>query len=405
MKIRIAIFTIISLVILLLALVTGFTLLWRLFLLALFTLFAGFLWAFLGIRGIEGQAERLPPRYQVGDTINEEIVLTNKSRLPKLLVQLQENTSLPAQNKISALNLPALGSSSLHKNVYCAHRGQYSLGSFTVSISDPFGLFQTTRSIGQPQNILICPATVDLPYFEPLSHYDPGRGTGRWLASKASTNVASVREYTTGDSLRYLHWHSTAHTGKLMVKVFDPDRSGRTANNVWIVLDMDRSAHLGDSDQNTEEYSVTLAASLIKKYIYSGWPVGLLASGDQPYLFPPGLGDQHFWQMQTALGLMKATGKVSIDQLVSSESGRFGIHSLVIVISPSHSERLASSLRQVTNHGSIVVAVLFDTASFGESNRPGNITPTLTSNGVQVHTISRGKDLARALDSRTLLRI
>jgi uncharacterized protein (DUF58 family) len=189
-----------------------------------------------------------------------------------------------------------------------------------------------------------------------------------------------------------------------MVKEFDADRSSYAAKNVWIIPDMYQASQLGDGDGGTEEHCVTIAASLIKKYIDDDKQVGLIASGDQPYFFPPQMGGQHLWHMLEALALMKATGEVPIDQLISHEIERFGVNSIIIVITPSVSSRLTASLRRVKSRGAAVVAILLDPVSFGGTVSAANTNSSLVLNGFQVYVVRHGEELARALDSRMLVR-
>lgn len=401
MKIRV-VFIIVPLIILALALAGGSVLMLRLFLLSVLVLLLGYLWTFLGIRGIEAQVKKLQERCQVGEWFDEEITVFNRSKMPKLLIEVKENTDLPGHHNMLAFNLSPGSSHSWRVKVYCQRRGQYHLGSLTATVTDPLGLFSLRRELGASQQVLIYPATLELPFFLPLSRYEAGYGPSRWLISESSPNAARVREYTTGDSLSRIYWRSTAHTGKLMVKVFDPDRSNDTSKNIWIVADMHQASHLGDSDESTEEYCITIAASLIKKYIDNGRQVGLVALGDQPYLFPAQMGSQHLWHMLEALALMKATGEVPINQLISGEIDRFAGNSVIIVITPSISEWITASLRHVTNRGSIAVAILLDPVSFGGAVSAANVAGSLSSSGIQAYIVKRGEELATALDNRTL---
>jgi len=402
MKIRAVLIIIVPLVILALALAGGFILLWHLFFLSIVVLLFSYLWALFSMRGIEAQARKSSQRYQVGEWFDEEIAVFNRSKVAKFLVKVEENTDLPGHHNVMAFNLPSQSTHRWRNKVYCQRRGQYSLGSLTVVTTDPFGFFSLHRNLGEPQNILVYPATLELPLFQPLSRNESTHGPNRWLLSEISPNAARVREYANGDTLNRIHWGSTAHTGKLMVKVFDPDRSRYAAKNIWLILDMNQASQLGDGDEATEEYCITIAASLIKKYIDSGKQVGLIASGDRPYLFPPEIGDQHLSHMLEALALMKATGEVSVDQLISREMEHFEASSVIIVITPSTSEGITASLRLLKKRGTMVIAILLDSTSFGGAVSTANATRSLISNGIQVYVIRHGVELARALDSRAL---
>lgn len=400
MKIRVGLI-IVPVVILVLALAGGFVLLWRLFFLSLLVILLSYLWTLLGSRGLKGQVRKSAERCQVGEWFNEKITVLNSSRIPKLLINIQENTDFPGHHNMRALNLSPGGSSSWQAEVYCKRRGQYTLGTLTATVADPFGLFSLSRSFTEPQNILVYPATLELPAFQPLSRNEqPGYGPSRWLTSEVGPNAARVREYANGDTLNRIHWQSTAHTGKLMVKEFDPDRSSYASRNIWVIPDMQQPAQLGDGDGGTEECCITIAASLINKYMDNGKQVGLITSGDQSHLFPPQIGDQHFWHMLEALALIKATGDMPIEQLVSHRIEHFGVNSAIIVITPSTSERLTASLRQVKNRGTLVIVILLDSVSFGGTVSTANTVSSLVSSGFQVYVIRKGEELARALDSR-----
>jgi len=392
----------IPLILLALALVGGSILMLRLFALSVLVILASYLWTLLTSRGIEVRAQKLPEYAQVGDYIDEEITVFNKSRVPKLLLEIRENTNLPGHHNTLAFNLSPGSSHSWQAKAHCQRRGQYYLGSFTARFNDFFGFFSLHRDLGEPQQVLVYPATLELPLFWPLSQGKSGYGLSRWAISESSPNAARVREYVTGDSLNHIHWHSTAHTGKLMVKVFDPDRSNKAAKNIWIVVDMHQASHLGDGDGTTEEYCITIAASLLKKYIDNGRPVGLVASGDQSYLFPPQLGDHHLWRTLEALALMKATSTTPIDQLVSNKLESFDSSSAIIVITPAVNERVTASLRRITNRGIMAVAILLDPVSFGGTISAMDTANRLTANKIPAYIVRRAETLAAALDNISL---
>jgi len=398
-----------------LALASGFILLWRLLFLGVLLLLLAYLWVFLSIRGIVAQVQSPAERLQVGDWFDEVVTVFNRTKLPKFLIEVEEISDLPGHHNVAAFNLSPNSSFCWRTKVYCQRRGRYSLGLLTATASDPLSLFSLRRSLSKPQDIIIYPPTLDMPFHLPLTPSTSVRGTSTWFMSEVAPSAARVREYSTSDSLSHIHWRSTAHTGRLMVKVFDVDRAnyadkpnkssyipklGYTPDNIWILVDMHQAVHLGNDDKSTEEYGITIAASLAKKYIDGGSAVGLMALGDRFYLFPPQGGDQHLWLMLEALALIKATGKVPVERLISGEIGHFGFNSVVIVITPSSSKQITDSLRQVANQGNIPVAVLLDPLSFGGTASSINVANGLASSGIEAYVVSEEEELANAYNSR-----
>jgi uncharacterized protein (DUF58 family) len=401
MKIRRLPITVLILI-LALALAGGFTLLWHLFIFLVILLLLSYLWLRLSIRNIDGRVEKSPENCQVGERFEEEFTFFNHGRIPTPLIEAQEDTDLPGYRNVATFNLAPQGSHGWRTEIYCQRRGRYGLGTLTTKVSDPLGFFSMNRQFGKSQGIIVYPATPDLPFFQALPRQEPGSSPRHWLASEVGPNASRVREYASGDSLRHIHWHSTAHTGNLMVKEFEPDRYNYTFKDIWIVLDMYRDCQFGDGDETTEEYSVTIAASLAKKYIESGKNVGLIASGDRAYLVLPETGDEHLKDIMQALAMIKATGKLPVDALLASQAERFDAGSALVVVTSSDNRGIVAPLRRTVNRGTIVTVILLDAISFGGKTGAVDTARSLIANGITAYIVRRGVEISRALDSRFL---
>jgi uncharacterized protein (DUF58 family) len=399
MKIR-AIFFIIPVILLAVAIAAGSILLWRLFILSVLVLLLSYLWMRLSVRGIGGQVNKSAEFCRVGEYFDQEFSITNSGRIPVPLIEVREETDLPGYHNAAAVGLYSRRSHAWRSRVYCQHRGRYHSGLLTAIVSDPLGFFTMRRNFGEQREILVYPETVELPFFQPQSGREANFVSSPWSATGTAPDVARIREYIGGDSLRHIHWHSTAHAGKLMVKVFDPERPRFIPQNknVWIILNLQQSIQMGVGNETTEEYGIVLAASIAKRYIASGKPVGLMAEGDQPYLFLPQTGEEHLRQMMEALALMKATGELPVDRLVAREIDRLEASSAVIIITSSASDGITVSLRNVVNRGATAIAMLLDAASFGGAMSASRTANILSATGAQVYIIRRGLEIKRALD-------
>jgi uncharacterized protein (DUF58 family) len=391
---------IVPLVILALALAGGFTWFWRLFILMVVVLALNYLWLLLSARAIGGNVRESQGLCRVGETLEEEFTVFNRSRLPSPLIEIQEETDLPGYVNSVAFNLSPRESRTWRTRPGCLRRGQYVLGVLKVKITDPLGLFRIEKSLGAYQEVVVYPEMLELPFFQALPSQEPGQSPRRWLASEAGPIAARVRDYTSGDSFHHIHWHTTAHTGKLMVREFEPDRSNYNFKSIWIVLDMHRASRVGEGDENTEEYAVTIAASLAKKHIESGKQVGLMAAGDRSYLCLPEGGREQLQQILLSLAVMKAEGLVPLADLVSSQADRFEAGSVVVVIMPSSNEAMVTPLRQAMGRGIIITTVLLDSLSFGGEIGAERIAHRLMASGLQVYVMGRGMKITSALDSR-----
>ena len=119
-------------------------------------------------------------------------------------------------------------------------------------------------------------------------------------------------------------WGIAACTGvilnKLMVKEFDLGLSA----DAWVVVDMQRTSHPAQADEvnNTEELSVTIAASVISRLVELSMPVGLAANGENSYIFRPDTSPEHQGRLLEALAEVQATGTTSLERFLYDLRGQ-----------------------------------------------------------------------------------
>lgn len=134
------------------------------------------------------------------------------------------------------------------------HRGPLLLAGGILAHTDPFGLFRGFRRSMAPQTVLVLPPRFPLP---PLalpgrSHYQRG-GVAMAAGVGETEEFVALREYRRGDSLRRVHWRSTARLGEMVVKEFQDEYLVRHA----LLLDTFCEA----SQDGLFEQAVAVAAS------------------------------------------------------------------------------------------------------------------------------------------------
>jgi uncharacterized protein (DUF58 family) len=385
-------------ILLALALIINYVLLWRLFIASLLMILVAAVWTLFGSRGLRGSASLLPDHCQLGDDLEQDISISNRGPLPKM-VEIAAAGDLPSRDGFTVIALDPGKDQMWRIRLSCDHRGRFHAGSSRLTVRDPFGLFAINRAVGQSQHVIVYPAIKPLPNFSPRLWSDTGYHTNRWLDTGASQDASRIREYTSGDSLNRIDWRATAHVGSLMVKVFDPYRSNRTVRSVWVALDLQAACQAGSGMESTEEYGCTIAASIIDKFHGLGLGVGLLLSMDKPRIFPPDRSEAHLRILMEALSLAKADGHSIFDTNLTQQSRYLSTDSILVAITPSVSTGLEIALRQVAARGLTTTAVLLDGASFGGPVSSFSLARRLTAGGVRAYTIHRGDDLSDVLNS------
>ncbi|MFQ5826832.1 MAG: DUF58 domain-containing protein [Dehalococcoidia bacterium] len=388
--------TLFLLLVVVLALVSGSPLLVRLAYALLFLLLLGYFWAWSNVRRLEGQVQIITQHPQVGGWLEERLWLRNLGWLPKLLLEVRYSSDLPGHQNGRVVSLLPGGSSSWTVRTQCQMRGLYAFGPPLVVADDVFGLFSREWPLGKAQNILVYPATLELANFLLPSGDAPGEGAHRRPTQRVTPNASGIREYIFGDSVNRIHWRSTAHTGRLMVKEFELEPSGE----IWVILDLYGPTQAGTGPESTEEYGVTIAASIVRKYLEANYSVGLMVSGDRGFFFPAQKGRYHQWRILEALAMVRAQGGTPVAELIAREGEKFGSNTTVVIITPSAQEVMAAPLHRFLQRRADVVTIVLDASTFGDQGRPVSAMDGLVSQGVETYLVRQGDDIGSALDSR-----
>ena len=375
-----------------------------------------FFWAWTGANWLRLSRQTRARRAQVGRFMEERFVVRNTSIVPKLWLEVYDHSDLPAHRASHVVsNLgPRAGASWLVRTL-CVQRGEFTLGPLRLVTGDPFGLFEAERRISATSRLVVYPSTVDIPSFALPIGILPGGDALRRRTHHITSNASGVRDYVPGDSFGRIHWTSTAKRDRLVVKEFELDPLA----DIWIMMDAERNVHHGEFSPSvagdvmpweldgetalpptTEEYAVTIAASLSRHFLQKGRSVGLATNGQRREIIQVDRGGRQMTKILETLAVLRATGTMPLDQLLTIEGDQMGRGTTVIVITPSTRGTWVEASQRLVRRGLRVIGVLIDSESF--DGRPGvrGTAALLQAIGAPTYIVSRGEDLALALSKQ-----
>lgn len=373
---------------------TGFPFFYRFLYVLLLALGLGLFWAWINLRGLEVRLTRLATRGQVGGYLEGQIQVVNRLRLPKSWLEVKEVSDLPGYTAGRGIALVRDQSRSWRIETYLARRGVFATGRIEVTSQDPFGLFRLSRRFLESQPYIVFPAAEPLPDLSPGFAWLPSDHRVTRRADHITPESSGVREYTYGDSFRQIHWPYTARMNNLMVKEFDMGLSAES----WVLLDLQRSVHLGDDPlDNTEELCVALAASIISRLDELAAPVGLAASGGDTWLLRPGSGPAHLGSLMEALAAVRAQGNLTLERFIYDLQPHLSRFNTLTVITPTRRTEWIPALVSLRRQGVNLAVVYVDPTEFGAAAAPQSPLDFLFANEVPVYPVKRGQSFNEAL--------
>jgi len=248
--------------------------------------------AFMGISGFFGKANisnlnviaAIPGEVFSGTPVPLKITLVNnRAVLPAFLIKVNvagREVHFPFVNRLSL--------ESRHVDVTFSRRGEHVINDIHVSSVFPFNFFIRFNRKFQAIRLTVFPRLVrgEIPGL----YQNPEHDHGELPADRRGfeSDVISIRNYATGDPLKYINWKATAKTGELKTKELS------VLSRRPVVIDFD------GLDAGNMEEKISRVAYILLKLIKENVAVGLKLKGR---LYGPEVSRSHRLEMLTGLAL------------------------------------------------------------------------------------------------------
>jgi uncharacterized protein (DUF58 family) len=379
-------------------------------------LFAAWLWTFLSLRKMRFSRQERSLRASVGDMFEENFEINNDGRLPRLWIEIENRSNLPAAAGSRLLtNLGGKQGRSYLARTWLTQRGVYKLGPTTLASGDPFGLFTVKRSIPHADSLLVLPLIVPIIDFPSPAGYLPGGKAIRQKSLEITPHASGVREYVHGDPLKRIHWPSSARRDRLMVKEFEQDPQAE----IWLFLDAQAGLHhelpaepppqwtdwtLQRRPQlslppATLEYAVTITASLAHYFINQRRAVGFATAGPAYTVIPAERSERQEAKLLETLAFVRAEGRLPLVSLVDALASRIPFGSSALLITPSTRRDILLAVESLARRGLSPVVILLDPQPFGGYGHSAELAEKLAARGVPVCPVRKDDNLSEVLSA------
>jgi uncharacterized protein (DUF58 family) len=358
------------------------------------------------LRGVRAGYHVLNPRAQVGEVLQAVYRIDNQTKWTKPWVELWNDSNLPATLPGRVIGVRPEGSRQWLAKVTLTRRGSFRLGPLKVRTGDPFGLFTTEMTVGQPTSVVVFPKVVPLPSWRlPASPVDGSTPTRRRFEA-ASPLITGIRPYNHGDAINKIHWLSSVRHNELQVKEFDLEQTA----DLWLLLDLERAAHAGIGDGASVETAVTAAASIALQTLSANRAVGMTASARRIHVLTPDRGQRVEQKILHLLANVQADGAHPLAEVILATMLQLRRGMTICLITGSTDREWVRALATLRRRGVGVTVVLLDRASFvgrddDESRAELNaVRYALAEYDIGHRLLRAGDDLAESLAGRERVR-
>ena len=331
------------------------------------------LWNKYCLNRIEYKRSLSRNRVFFGEELTYEIEITNRKPLPLPWLQIEDE--LPEKvTLLKGKTLPTTEDRVMLSNIFpvnmyhrvkrrfplkCLQRGTFIFGPSSIRSGDLFGFFRKEKRIETLDYLFVYPRVVPLEKLGIASRQFFGDIRLKRHIFQDPVLTAGVRDYVPGDSLKRIHWKSTARLGRLQTRVYEPT----TTVDLSLFLDIRTlKAPLWGSNYQLQELGIIATASIAHYALESGFRVGLYVN--QITRFSQGVvrvpHSQHPDQMEhilEALAQLHQIETTPIHRFIREESRNLPWGSTLVAISAQPTNELKAILLDLKKAGRSVALI------------------------------------------------
>jgi uncharacterized protein (DUF58 family) len=354
-------------------------------------------WPRIAIRGMKVARRLDPGTPTVGEPFEEVIEVRRSGFMPAPWVEVRDLSGIPDYQPgrvISVGGDPVIWKT---RGVY-RRRGWMTFGPTSLRVREPFGLFSREIKMGQRTPVLVYPRVRPIPDLMTPSAQQVGTSQtlGNWADYPPETG--GVRDYTTGDSFGRIHWALSSRHGRLMSKTFEQPLT----TDLWILLDLDKNVHVGEGEESTAEYAISLAASMASQVHSRGRQVGLIANDSRGTILEPHRAVRQDRLILDYLAVAQADGRTPLTKTLAWDRIRRLPRRAIAVITPSADPEWVRLLQAVHGRRTTMIVFYLDVASFGGPDQNPSFD---LAQDVDLYVVRCGDDFARLVRTRDAIRI
>ncbi|MCC7358158.1 MAG: DUF58 domain-containing protein [Anaerolineales bacterium] len=368
---------------------------------------ASALWGRYCLAGVSYRRQFEADRLFCGEQVQLWVEIVNAKPLPLAWLKVEdefpedfavERTELSSASKDHRRTLTNLLSLRWYERVRrryrltAQRRGAYEFGPARLASGDIFGFQTRLREQTETHTLLVYPRLVTVEELRLRLARPAGEEAATRRIVEDPLRLAGVRDYSPGDSIRHIHWKSTAHQGRLQTKVFEPGAS----QHLIVCVNGQTLEHAYEGVLGAHFETVLMAAaSLANAALDRCQPVGLFTNNSardasHRVRLPATRHATQLTRILETLAQLTHFTLMPFDQLLRLEATTLPFGASVVAVSALATEAIQSALLALHDAGHPATLVLIAA--------PGRVPATSLPAAIPVYVVTQDWTELEALE-------
>lgn len=276
-----------------------------------------------------------------GEKVHIEYEIRNDSFLPIPYLEIHSNITKQLTGNAPpklVLSLDKKSSFSNKEDFTIKRRGYYEIGEISVTIRDVLGFYTFNKTVSSTASLLVYPKKTNISTFRIIASQQSGEAVVQDSVFQDRSQVASLKDYREGDSIKAIHWKLSAKKETPVIKEFE----NRGDTYATIFMDNESILYKNDMDRRLEDKAVEVAVSIIDYCLNQNIEIGLETQNDNKHISIKGQQKSDAKPFLEALAKFKGNGALDFASYASTITNTLAKNSTVIVITPNFDKKMGA---------------------------------------------------------------
>jgi uncharacterized protein (DUF58 family) len=314
----------------------------------------------------------LAPKLSLGR--DNSVTLTVQTGDSPATVQVRDRApaDMGAKPETLCQSFPAHHTASHTYTVHPQERGEYTWPAIDVRQRGPWGLAWHQWTIPQAQTVAVYPDLIGLRSLSLKLTLQSSGTVRRARRLGTGTEFAELRDYATGDDLRFMDWKATARRGRPLVRVLEPEQE----QTLIVLLDRGRLMTARVQGLTRFDWGLNAALALALAGLKRGDRVGIgVFDRTLQTWIPPERGQAHLSKLIERLtplqpALLEPDYAQAVTQVTRQQTRRALVVMITDLVDKTASSELLTALGQLAPRYLPFCVTLYDPQVTAQAHQP-----------------------------------